>query len=217
MSKLTSDELKRLASLLERQGDRVLRQVNAACRALTGPILDLAAPRTLEDDIDREEVALEEECLRIMALHHPIGSELRALVTVLRANGDLERIADHALSILEAAPGIGEVPGTEPLALLSSRVLVMFGRSLAALVERDPRLSQAVLDESLPMRALCDAASRAARTQAGSGYGPDIDRAFLAARVALDLRRVGDLACNLAEDVLYWEEGRIVRHAGGLV
>lgn len=194
----------------------MLRQVTAACRALSGPVSDLADPRSLEVDIDREEVAIEEECLKVMALHHPIGSELRALVTVLRANGDLERIADHALSILEAAPGILKMPETEPLVLLSSRVLTMLGRSLAALRERDPRLSQAVLDESAPMRALCEAATRAARTLAGSGAMADIDQAFLAARVSLDLKRVGDLACNLAENVLYWEQGRIVRHSGGL-
>jgi phosphate transport system protein len=214
MSRQSSDELKRLASLMERQGERVLHQVTTACRALSGLPHDLADPSGLEHDIDREEVVLEEECLRIMALHHPIGSELRALVTVLRANGDLERIADHAFSILEVSSRLGDVPDTSPLALLSVRVLVVLGRVLAALRDRDPRVSQSVLDEGPALRSLHEAAAKSARTVAGSGVAADIDRAFLQARVALDLVRMGDLACNLAEDVLYWEEGRIVRHAG---
>ena len=212
MSRQSSDELKKLASLMERQSERVLLQATAACRALASPESDPAHWRDLEHDIDREEVLLEEECLKIMALHHPIGSELRALVTVLRANGDLERIADHALSALEEACELGRVPDSEPLALLSSRVLSMLGRSLAGLRDRDPRIAQGVLDESAAMRSLYDASVRAARTSAGSGNPRDIDQAFRAARVALDLRRMGDLACNLAEDVLYWEQGRIVRH-----
>src|ERR1035437_2778049 len=106
MSRQTADELRRLSSLLERQGERVLRQATMACRVLTDPDSEVPDPQVLEDDIDREEVVLEEECLRIMALHHPIGGDLRALVTVLRANGDLERIADHALSVLEASPAL---------------------------------------------------------------------------------------------------------------
>src|SRR5664279_2626730 len=119
MSRQTADELRRLASLLEHQGERVLRQVSLACRALTEPGSDVPDPQLLEDDIDRQEVVVEEECLRIMALHHPIGDDLRALVTVLRANGDLERIADHALSALEAAPALsGSV--SDALSLLSA-------------------------------------------------------------------------------------------------
>jgi len=213
MSKQTADELRQLASLLERQGERVLRQTTAACSILTNSVAKPADPKALEDDIDREEVVLEEECLRIMALHHPVGGDLRALVTVLRANGDLERIADHALSVLEASPDLSG-PVADALSLLSSRILSMLGRSLHALRERDSRVAQSVLDESPSMRSLSRATWGHARTRAGSGNPADIDHSFLEIRIGQDLRRIGDLACNLAEDVLYWEDGKIVRHGG---
>ena len=213
MSKQTADELRRLSSLLERQGERVLRQANLACGALTEPGSEVPDPNVLEGDIDREEVVLEEECLRIMALHHPIGGDLRALVTVLRANGDLERIADHALSVLESAPLLsGSV--SDALSLLSARVLGMLGRSLSALRERDPRIAQTVLDESKSMHSLSEAGWRHARIRAASGKAADLDNSFLEIRIGQDLRRIGDLACNIAEDVLYQEEGKIVRHGG---
>lgn len=213
MSRQTADELRQLASLLERQGERVLHQATGACRALTEPCSDVPDPQLLEDDIDREEVVLEEQCLRIMALHHPIGGDLRSLVTVLRANGDLERIADHALSVLDASPTLSG-PVSDALSLLSSRILDMLSRSLAALRERDPRIAQAVLDESSSMRSLSEAAWRHARIRAGSGDSDDIDDSFLEVRIGQDLRRIGDLACNIAENVLYLEDGKIVRHGG---
>lgn len=191
----------------------MLHQATWACRALSDPGSDVPDPQVLEDDIDREEVVLEEECLRIMALHHPIGGDLRALVTVLRANGDLERIADHALSALEASATLTG-PISDAISLLSSRILGMLGRSLSALRERDSRIAQTVLDESSAMRSLSEAAWRHARVRAGSGKAVDLDNSFLEIRIGQDLRRIGDLACNIAEDVLYQEEGKIVRHGG---
>jgi phosphate transport system protein len=213
MSRQTADELRRLSSLLERQGERVLHQTTLACRSLTDPGSDVPDPQSLEDAIDREEVVLEEEALRIMALHHPIGGDLRALVTVLRANGDLERIADHALSVLEASPTLSG-PVSDALSLLSARILGMLARALSALRERDPRIAQTVLDESASMRSLSEAAWRHARIRAGSGMAADLDNSFLEVRIGQDLRRIGDLACNIAEDVLYQEDGKIVRHGG---
>jgi phosphate transport system protein len=211
MSRQTADELRRLSSLLEQQGARVFRQTETACRVLTDSVTDAPDHRTLEDDIDRQEVVLEEECLRIMALHHPVGGDLRALVTALRANGDLERIADHALGVLDAAPGLSGPVG-DPLALLSARVLSMLQRSLCALRERVPRVAQSVLDDSPSMRALSEAAWKNARVRAGNPA--ELDQAFVEVRIGQDLRRIGDLACNICEDVLYLEDGTIVRHGG---
>jgi len=211
MSRQTADELRRLSSLLEHQGERVLRQATLACRALTDPGSDVPDPQVLEDDIDRQEVVLEEECLRIMALHHPVGGDLRALVTALRANGDLERIADHALGVLDAAPGLSGPVG-DPLSLLSSRILSMLQRALAALGARDPRVAQSVLDDSHSMRALSEATWKNARVRAGNPA--ELDQAFVEIRIGQDLRRIGDLACNICEDVLYLEDGYIVRHGG---
>lgn len=217
MSRHTEAEIRQLAERLEAQCQRVRDQVHAAVELVGTAQRGLSDPQVLERDIDREEVLLEEQCLRVMALHHPVGSDLRFLVTVLRANGDLERIADHALGVLQAASYLGVGALSEPTRLLADHVKNMVGKAFQALQLRDPRTAQAVLDGVPTMRRLADASWKAARSRAGSGILADLDLSFQEIQIGQDLRRMGDLSCNLAEDTLYLEEGRIVRHGGGTV
>lgn len=211
----TETEIRQLADRLEAQCQRVRDQVHAAVELVGTAQRGLSDPQVLEQDIDREEVLLEEQCLRVMALHHPVGSDLRFLVTVLRANGDLERIADHALGVLQAASYLGIGGLSEPTRLLAEHVKTMVAKAFHALQTRDPRTAQAVLEGVVTMRSLSDASWKAARTRAGSGLLADLDLSFQEIRIGQDLRRMGDLSCNLAEDTLYLEDGRIVRHGGG--
>jgi phosphate transport system protein len=213
MSRQTIDEIRRLSLRLDGQSHRVLRQVEDAVRALS-EFVEPVAVEALEEEIDREEVLLEEECLRVMALHHPIGSDLRFLTTLIRANVDLERAADHAQSAFRLSVGlVGKAP--DSIALLSRMSLVLLRDSIQALLDRDPRQASAVLASTEQLQTLSDAAVRQSRTLADSGDSGALDRAFLSLRVAMDFRRIGDLACNLAEDALYLERGNIVRHGQG--
>lgn len=213
MSRQTIDEIRRLSLRLDGQSNRVLRQVEDAVRALSEPV-ESRSVEALENEIDREEVLLEEECLRVMALHHPIGGDLRFLATLLRANGDLERAADHAQSVFLLAAGlVGHAP--DSVVLLSRLSLVLLRDSIQALLDRDPRQASTVLASAVNLHALSDAAIRQARTHAESGESNALDQAFLALRVSMDFRRIGDLACNLAEDALYLDHGNIVRHGQG--
>lgn len=213
MSRQTADEIRRLTARLEGQSAKVLQQVEAAARSLSENV-QTGGVDELEDEIDREEVVLEEECLRVMALHHPIGGDLRFLATLLRANGDLERAADHALSVFSQVSDLaGHAP--DSIVLLARRSVLLMGQAVRALLARDPQQAAAVLDSSPQLHALSDAAFRQARTHAESIDPGALDQAFVMVRIAMDFRRIGDLACNLAEDALYLEEGRIVRHSGG--
>lgn len=214
MSRHIEVEIRQLRELLEAQCQRVRDQVQAAVDLVGTSLRGAIDPQALESDIDRQEVLLEEQCLRVMALHHPVGSDLRFLVTALRANGDLERIADHALGILQAASHLKKGILSEPTRLLAEHIHVMVGLGFRALQDRDLRAAQTVLDGIPSMRRLSDASWGAARTRAGSGQLTDLDLSFQEIRIVQDLRRIGDLSCNLAEDALYLEEGRIVRHGG---
>jgi phosphate transport system protein len=213
MSRQTVDEIRRLSLRLDGQSHRVLRQVEDAVRSLS-QFVEPVPVETLEDEIDREEVLLEEECLRVMALHHPIGTDLRFLTTLLRANVDLERAADHAQSAFRLAAGLaGNTPDT--IVLLSRMSLELLREAIQALLDRDPRQASTVLASTVRLQTLSDAALLRARTLAESPEPGALDRAFLSLRVAMDFRRIGDLACNLAEDALYLERGDIVRHGQG--
>lgn len=214
MARHTEEEIRQLASRLDAQCRRVHDQVHAAVELVAGAHPRAEDPQVLEREIDREEVLLEELCLRVMALHHPVGSDLRFLVTVLRANGDLERIADHALGVLQAASQAGGAVLSDPTRLLAEHVRGMACKSFQALQMRNPRSAQGVLDGVGAMRRLSEASWNAARARAGSGLLADLDLSFQEIRIGQDLRRIGDLSCNLAEDTLYLEEGRIVRHGG---
>ena len=212
MSRQTIDEIRRLTARLEGQSARVLQQVEAAAKSLS----ETVSPEEIlkvEEEIDHEEVLLEEEVLRVMALYHPIGGDLRFLTTLLRANGDLERAADHALSGFTLGCAFtGYAP--DALVLLARRSVQLMGQALQALLERDPRLASAVMEANVQQHQVSEAALRQVRTLADSTDPAGLDRAFLMVRAALDFRRIGDLASNLAEDTLYLENGDIVRHGG---
>lgn len=213
MSRQSTDEIRRIVANLDLQCQRVVGLLDGCVERLSHPAHgDADALRLAEEQIDREEVLLEEECLRVVALHQPVGSDLRTLATVLRANGDLERAADHATNVLRMVPALprGEhLP--PPLLLLGAKVLEAMRSSCRALVQRDPQLAREVIAGDRLIDSLEKAADGAARTLA-VGHPAEVDAAFVLARVAHELERIADLAKNLAEDVLYLSTGDIVRH-----
>jgi phosphate transport system protein len=88
---------------------RVEEMIDKAGRALCEGRMDLAEQVSNEDDyVDAQEVRIEEECLKMLALHHPVAIDLRRIATVVKVNNDLERIADLAVNISERARGVNE-------------------------------------------------------------------------------------------------------------
>jgi phosphate transport system protein len=164
--------------------------------------------------IDRKELEVEEECLKIMALHQPVAADLRFLVVVLKVNNELERIGDLAVNIAERA---AYITSREPIRMpeeFSSMVEVarsMLCDSLDALVNKDAELARQVIERDnlvdemhrkmwMAMQELMvqepAVAKRASSTQAA----------------AYQLERIADHATNIAEDVVYMVRGAVVRH-----
>lgn len=213
MSRQSSDEIRRISQKLDQQCRRVVDLLDACVDRLSrregGP--DAALARA-EEEIDREEVVLEEECFRIVALHQPVGTDLRTLATVLRANGDLERAADHATNVLRMLPTLPPEPHVpQAIHLLGRKVVEAMRLSCKALVVCDPVLAREVIAGDKLIDSLELATDKAARTLAVD-HPELVDAAFRLSRVAHELERVADLAKNLAEDVLYLKTGDIVRH-----
>ncbi len=97
--------------------------------------------------IDRREVDLEEECLKILALHQPVAIDLRFVIAVLKINNDLERIGDLAVNIAEQAVFLTSEPPIDipfDFAGMSDKTKVMLKNSLDALVNMDAKLARAV-------------------------------------------------------------------------
>lgn len=169
-----------------------------------------------DTEIDRDEVDLEEECLKILALHQPVAGDLRFLITVLKANNDLERIADLAVNIAQRAEQLTALPPSPApwdFACLAGRVRVMLREALDALARSDVALARQVCAADDAIDALHRDLS--ARIQEGIQAAPTHAAALLPyMSVSRDLERIADHATNVAEDVIYAVEGEIARHRG---
>ncbi len=177
------------------------------------------ADQVIESDarIDDMEVDVEEECLKILALHQPVAIDLRFIVGVLKLNNDLERIADLAVNIAEQArPLVSAGARGLPPAIreMARAVESMLGGSLDALVNLDTVAAWAVC-------AADDAVDDLHRDTYGT-IKPEIQKDpertetlihYLS--VSRYLERIADHATNIAEDVIYLVDGDIVRHGGG--
>jgi len=213
MSRHTHLELSRLSVRMAAQCHRVETHLLSVFSALLSESRGHGESLALADEeIDQEEVLIEEECLKIIALHQPTGIDLRRLATFLKANNDLERIADHATNVarsLSHLPPLSVLP--QAAGLLVRRAGEAFQLACRALTEHDLDAARAVLSGDDVIDALEDALTAQAQELAQGGIIP-LASAFELARCAHDIERVADLAKNIAEDIIYLDTGDIVRH-----
>jgi phosphate transport system protein len=165
--------------------------------------------------IDREEVDIEEECLKILALHQPVADDLRFIVVVLKMNNDLERIGDLAVNIAHHAELIAALDQRMPVPFeyfaMAQKAQVMLRKSLDALMNQDANLAYEVCktdDEVDKMKKDLQSIFAKEVVEKSSETEPLIDL-FLISR---HLERIADHATNIAEDVIYMVTGQIPRH-----
>ena len=166
-------------------------------------------------EIDQREVEVEEECLRVLALHQPVAGDLRFIVAALKINNDLERIGDLAVNIARKAVTFASLPPMEipfDLAGMWTKTQAMLRDSLDALVN----LNAALAHEVCARDDQVDRCKRNIRLKSTEMIrrDPDLTPALLTLMaVSRNLERIADQATNIAEDVIYMVEGKIVRHA----
>lgn len=171
---------------------------------------------TNEEQINEMEVQIEEECLKILALHQPVALDLRFLVVVLKVNNDLERMGDIAKNIAERAKDLMEsdvIPDLgQPMQGLPDLVRTMVTGSLDSLVKLDDQLARKIIE----MDDEVDQINRDMYVAVKSlvAEKPSIaDSAINLLSCSRNMERIGDLATNIAEDVIFVVEGKVVRHA----
>jgi len=198
----------RMASLVE-------DMLHESCEALLEANAGLAR-RILERDrdVDTEEVAVEAEVIRLLALYQPVGFDLRLLCTVLKVNNDLERIADCAVNVAERARHLDARALTslyKDLEQMGPIVKNMLRNAVKAFGEASVDDAQRVFHDEDAVDALYGQIIR--RVVADAPASPALVAAFLdALSVAKNLERIADHATNIAEDVVYLCTGKIVRH-----
>ncbi|MCE9581345.1 MAG: phosphate signaling complex protein PhoU [Planctomycetes bacterium] len=219
MSKHFAQALESLNELLLRQEDRVHRCVEDAVHALvTGDAARAQRAMMMDEDVDREEVRIEEECLKLIALYAPVARDLRYLATVLKVNNDLERIADHATNVARLTHAVLEdrAFSLPPQAgEMAARVVEAISRGIRALRRQDVEEARAVLqaDEAIDRldSEITDTARRTLRESPAH-----IDAALTVYRIGREMERIADLVTNIAEDTIYLVTGEIVRHSRSL-
>ena len=167
-----------------------------------------------DNDVDVEEVEVESEVIRLLALYQPVGSDLRLLCTVLKVNNDLERIADCAVNVAERARHVDARTMAGPyedLRHMGPIVEHMLHNAVKAYGSQVVDDAQRVLLEEDAVDALYGHIIR--RLVAEASVSPARIASFLdVLSVAKNLERIADHATNVAEDVVYACTGEIVRH-----
>jgi phosphate transport system protein len=215
MAKHLQRDLENLQRDLLTLAASVEEAIHKAIRALQDRNASLAR-QVIENDsvIDQEENHVEEECLKMLALHQPVAVDLRRIIAALKINTDLERMADLAEEIAERALDLTHSPAVrvpDKLQNMTDLTTLMVRQSLDAFVHLDARLARSVsrLDDDVDRynRDMID------ETMALMKKSPELVEPGLSLFSAVrHLERIADHATNIAEDVVYLVEGEIVRH-----
>ncbi|MCL1980862.1 MAG: phosphate signaling complex protein PhoU [Proteobacteria bacterium] len=209
-------EIDGLKKAILTMGTLVEDRLRRACAILETKDRDqVQAIMTADWQVDDMEILIEEECLKILALHQPVARDLRLIVSIIKINNELERIADIAVNIAKRistiiATATADFTTGLDYQPMAAKVMEMVKASLDALVTEDAALARAIFHMDDQVNHLRDIAYHTVIAEIG--VRPDnaasLVNAYLIAR---HLERIGDRAINIAEEVIYLVEGEIVR------
>ncbi len=211
---LQNDIIELRRSLLS-MGALVEQRVNDVVDALIDSNLQTAeAVRRGDDEIDQMEVSIEAQCMRLLALAHPVATDLRFVLAVIRISGELERIGDLARGIAKRIIKLSQVDAVE---LPSSLIDLAFGSRtmlsdvLSAMGSEDANLCRQVRRSDQRIDDIHKTVLVWAREEIPkSSESASMAIEFLS--IAQRLERIADLASHVADDVIFLIEGRVVRH-----
>jgi phosphate transport system protein len=209
------EELESLQARLLEMGGLAEERVRAAVQGLVTRDPALFEKVLLGDEpINQLHIEVDKRCFRLLALHQPMATDLRAIVAGVKINTDLERVGDLAVNIAEAGTRYISHPPVKKLIdipQMGDIAQSMLRDALDAFVKRDMRLAHQVLNEddrldSLKTQVFRDLLTYMLKDQ--STVEPSLDLIL----VSRHLERIGDHATNIAEDVIFMVSALDVRH-----
>lgn len=210
-----SSELEHLKEMLLKMAALVEAAIKKSVDSLVERESGLAHQVIKEDQqINTFDVAIDEECVRLLALKQPMGKDLRFITTAMKITTDLERIGDNAVNIAERALELNQEALLKPyidIPRMSRIVQGMVRNTIDAFVNEDGRLAREVIirdDEVDDLNELVWKELMLIMTRDPS----TVSRAVKITYVSKYLERIGDHATNIAETVVYMVEGKIIRH-----
>ena len=168
----------------------------------------------MEHAVNKMQVAIDEKAVSLTAMQQPVAGDVRFLFMASRICGELERIADQAINISQNAHYVLQGPALRPLVdlpIMAEIVQKMVRDTVNAMVKKDVALADIVLEEEAKVDAFRDQIFRTLLTYMMADPGT-IGRALSLILISRNLERIGDHSTNIAEEVIYWVQGRDVRH-----
>ncbi|MFH2034787.1 MAG: phosphate signaling complex protein PhoU [Candidatus Zixiibacteriota bacterium] len=217
MSVHLQKEISNLKKMILALGAMVEESVKQSIKSVISADAELALHIQANDqEIDQYEVAIEEECLKVLALYQPVAVDLRFIVAILKINNDLERIGDEAVNIAERSEFLATVDHDEEVItnnfnVMEKKTQAMLKKALDALVNLDADLAQQVCDSDDEVDQINRDSHELSRNLIKE-KPYKVDFLIQSSSIFKYLERIADLATNIAEDVIYMCHGKIVRH-----
>ncbi|MBP1653469.1 MAG: phosphate uptake regulator [Bacteroidetes bacterium] len=210
-------QIEQLKSEIIRMGSVAEQMVDGALRAFLDRSPEAAeSVFRQEHQVNAYEIGIDNEVADMLALHQPVARDLRFLLAAMKINNDLERIGDHAVNIAESAVAYARrpeltIPADIPqMAQITREMLRVV---LDGFIHGNPEECRVVLRSDDSIDDLNRKIARDVITIIKSN--PDaVEQAFDLVRVSRNLERIGDLATNIAEEVIYYLEAQVVKHQG---
>ena len=217
MAKHFHRELEKIKKNILTLGAMVEERVQMAIRAIENRDAVIAEQIIRTDhEINEMEMEVEEDCLKVLALHQPVAIDLRFLIAIIKINNDLERIGDQMVNVAQRVVTLSKHPSPEfdfEYSAMGEKAATMLKMSLDCLVnlDNDVAFKVLVMDDEVDamQKAAYDEFKRAIR--ANPEQVTPLTNLYLISR---HLERMADHATNIAEEVIYLIEGEIVRHGG---
>ncbi len=217
MSSHLDREIDSLKEKLLSLSQLVEENLSMAVKSIKNRDLELSKKvRATDSDIDKREVEVEEECLKLLALYQPVAIDLRFVIAALKINNDLERIGDLSVSIAKRVRFLTEFPTADfpyDYEELAKEAKSMVKKSIQSLVAMDSQLARQICIDDDKVDMLNKKSIELVYNKISEK--PENTQAYIHfLSISKNLERIADYATNIAEDVIYLVDGDIVRHEG---
>ena len=215
MQRHFDDQIETLKQQLLLMSGRAEGIVRKAVESLMRRDPALAQEVMAEDKvIDRMEIDIEEACIQLLALQQPLARDLRLITSALKISNDLERVGDHAVNIAGCTQALVDKAPVAPLAdlpMLAEKSVAMLRDALDAFVRGDAEAARRLVKrddevDELNRQVFAELLRRMVADPA------QVERSMTLVLVSRNLERIGDLATNVAEEVVFIAEARVIKH-----
>jgi len=202
-------ELMGYTGLVEGMVEKAIKGLLQKDRDLLVEVIERDEPKA-----NKVEIELDELCTTLIAQYEPKAKNLRTILMILKMNNDLERMADHAVNIAQAAQFLIERPVVKPwidVPRMADVAIGMLKDSVAAFINEDAKLAKGVCLRDDTVDGLRNQLLRELITFMTSDP-TTIERSLQLIRISSNLERIADLSTNMCEDVIFMAEGTVIKH-----